>query len=353
MLARANHKMSIPRFVRGLAAAKVLRRYRPLLVNIEPTHRCNLACTFCDKASSRATDMDTQQGLRLIDELADAGTCSVCFDGGEPLLHPGIGDFVARARGHRMRVALSTNGILIPKRLDVVANVDVVKVSLDGNEQQHDQGRGAGAYRRALAGVRAARERGISIILRMTVGAHNLDGWQSVLEEATRLGCKAIFQPATGSIMDQAAPPGSHSAAAQPYREVIDALMAAQRAGAPVANNKVCLQHLRWWPEPREVSFCAGGRIQAAISPEGWIYPCGRWGRHRAAPNAFTSGVKTAFAALAKPEAKECGNCWCTLTLASCFLWRLDPRLMQDLSIGATQRRAPGCIGSPAPRPLL
>jgi MoaA/NifB/PqqE/SkfB family radical SAM enzyme len=88
-------------------------------------------------------DMNTRRALQLIDELADAGTCSVCFDGGEPLLHPDIGDIVARARHRRLRVALSTNGILIPKRLDVVANVNVVKVSLDGNESQHDQGRGS------------------------------------------------------------------------------------------------------------------------------------------------------------------------------------------------------------------
>lgn len=44
------------------------------------------------------------------------------------------------------------------------------------------------------------------------------------------------------------------------------------------------------------------------MSSADYAVACGRWGRHRPAPNAFASGVKAAFAALAKPTAKDCGN---------------------------------------------
>ena len=315
------------RFARSLLMARLLGRRRPLLVNIEPTHRCNLACSFCDKASPHAPQMETPRALRLIDELAAAGTCSICFDGGEPLVHPDIGKLIARARARGLRVAMSTNGILIPKRIDELAGVSVLKVSLDGDQEQHDCGRGVGAYQRALAGVQAARQRGIDVALRMTLASHNVDGWPAMLRMAQALGCKALFQPAIGSVMDQAIPAGVHSAEVTRYRAAIDGIARAQRAGAPVANERVCLQHLRAWPEPRRVRFCAGGRIEAAIGPDGKMFPCGRYGRHRNAPNVFTAGAKAAFAALVPPT--DCANCWCTLTLATCYLWRLDPRLVQ------------------------
>lgn len=314
------------RFTARLLAAR-LRRPRPLLVNIEPTHRCNLACTFCDKTSPEAAQMETGRALQLIDDLAAAGTCSVCFDGGEPLFHPGIGDMIARAKERGLRVALSTNGTLIPQRLQVLGGVSVLKISLDGNEQQHDCGRGKGAYRRALVGAKAAIDFGLTIALRMTLAEHNTDGWKSVLEVASDLGCKALFQPAIGSVTDQSAPPGAHSANPARYRTAIDAIRAARRAGAPVGNEVVCLDHLRSWPEARPVPFCAGGRIQAAIGPDGSIYPCGRYGRHLPAPNVFANGVEAAFHSLERP--RQCANCWCTLTLATCFLWRLDPRLLR------------------------
>jgi len=315
------------RFARRLFSARVLHRYRPLLVNIETTLRCNLACTFCDKASPHGPQMDTERACGLIDDLADSGTCSVCFDGGEPLLHPGIGHIIAHARRRGLRVALSTNGTLIPERPEAWQEANVIKISLDGLEEQHDAGRGPGAFRRACAGARFARQHGKHVILRMTIGAHNVGAWAGALAIAKELDCPILFQPAVGSILDGDIALAEHSADAQRYRDDMHGIALAHKAGEPIANERVCLEHLRHWPEPRPVPFCAGGRIQAAIDPEGRIFPCGRFGRTASAPNVFTQGVRAAFAALARPT--ECENCWCTLTLATCFLWRLDPRLLR------------------------
>jgi MoaA/NifB/PqqE/SkfB family radical SAM enzyme len=315
------------RLALGLVSGRILRRYRPLLVNIETTLRCNLACTFCDKRSPQGTQMDTGRACRLIDELADAGTCSVCFDGGEPLLHPGIGEIIAQARRRGLRVALSTNGTLIPQCPEAWEQAHVIKISLDGVEEQHDAGRGQGAFRRACAGVRFARQRGKHVVLRMTIGAHNVDSWRGALAIAKELDCPILFQPAVGSTLDGNVVFASHSADVQRYREAMRDIIEAQRAGEPVANERVCLDYLRHWPDPQPVPFCAGGRIQAAIDPEGRIFPCGCLGRSAPAPNVFTQGVRAAFAELARP--RSCQNCWCSLTLATCFLWRLDPRLLR------------------------
>jgi len=331
------------KMMRGILASRVLGHHRPLLVNIEPTHRCNLDCVFCDKASGQGAQMGTADALALIDDLARAGTLSVCFDGGEPLVHPGLGEMVARAKGHGMRVALSTNGTLLKERADELADVDVVKVSLDGPEEVHDAGRGNRAFVRAVEGVRAVRELGIPVSLRMTLARHNLSHWSDVLALATELGTNALFQPAIGSLLDLSVPPSEASPEPEEYRSVIDAIIRSKRSGAPVANELACLRMLRRWPLPAPVPHCAGGRIEVAIGPEGGMYPCGRVGRRDAAPNVFEVGVAESTRRLVRPEG--CANCWCTLTLAVCVMYGLDFRLVTDRWWGGTRGAERCCEG--------
>ena len=308
----------------GVIQSRVFGRHAPLFVNIEPTHVCNLACTFCDKHEGET--MKTEDGVRLLEELAAAGTVSVCFDGGEPLAHPGIGTLVQTGRRLGLAVALSTNGTLIPRRIDAIKDANVVKISIDGPEAIHDRGRASGNWKKALAGARRAKEAGIWVAIRMTIAEHNVGHHREVLRIAEDLGVQALFQPAIGSLFDASRHEAAHSPHVQAYRASIDDLIELKRRGAPVANEFVALQHLRTWPEPNPVPFCGGGRVMAAIGPEGGIYPCGRVGRDQPAPNAIHEGVERAFDGVLRPT--DCASCWCTLTLSNCYAYRFDPRLL-------------------------
>ena len=312
---------------RGVIASRVLGQHRPLFVNIEPTHRCNLDCDYCDKTGPRGPQMTTTQALELIEDLADAGTISVCFDGGEPLVHPGIGDMVKAARARGLAVSISTNGILIPKKIAEIQSANFVKISVDGPPAIHDSARGEGSYEKALIGARVAKEHGMTVAIRMTLAEHNVRMHRHVLAVAKELGVLALFQPAIGSLFDASNHAAAHSPHVAAYRETIDDLIALKEAGAPVANEFVALRHLRRWPEPAPVPFCGGGRVIAAVGPEGGIYPCGRVGRDQDAPNVFERGAKDAFADVLRPT--DCASCWCTLTLANCFAYRFDPRLLE------------------------
>jgi MoaA/NifB/PqqE/SkfB family radical SAM enzyme len=314
------------RLAAGMMSSRVLGHHRPLMVNIEPTHRCNLECTYCDKVDAHSPQMETEAALRMIDELAEIGTLSVCFDGGEPLVHPGIERFVRRAKSHGFRVSMSTNGLLIKRKLKVLDYVDVVKVSIDGPSDVHDAGRGEGSFEGAMEGVRLAVRAGCSVAIRMTLAEHNVAHYPAVIAIAEELGIRALFQPAIGNIMNGADPPAAHSAAVDAYRAAIDDLMRRKRAGEPIGNEMLCLDHLRNWPEPKPVPFCSGGRVEVAIGPDGGMFPCGRTGRNDPAPNVFEVGVKRAFEHVMRPT--DCANCWCTLTVAGCYLYRGDVRLL-------------------------
>lgn len=315
------------RLALGMLGSRLLARHRPLLVNIEPTHRCNLDCVYCDKVDPKSPQMETSAALHLLDELAALGTLSVCFDGGEPLVHPGIEQLVRRAKTHGMRVAMSTNGMLLPRKPRVLDCVDVVKISIDGPAHVHDQGRGRGSFEKSMNGARLALAAGCKVALRMTLAAHNVAYFEDVIRFAKELGIVALFQPAIGNIMNGSDAPAAHSAEVDGYRAAIDELMRLKRAGEPIGNERVCLEHLRNWPEPTPVDRCSGGRVEVAIGPDGGMYPCGRTGRNQPAPNVFEVGAAAAFEEVLRPT--DCQNCWCTLTVAGCFLYGGNLRLLE------------------------
>src|SRR5687768_677862 len=172
------------RLASRMLQSRVLSRHRPLLVNIEPTHRCNLDCVYCDKVDPKSPQMDTNAALRLLDDLAALGTLSVCFDGGEPLVHPGIEQLVRRAKTHGLRVSMSTNGMLLRRKPRVLDCVDVVKISIDGPAHVHDAGRGRGSFEKSMDGARFAVAAGCKVAIRMTLAAHNVAYFPDVIREA-------------------------------------------------------------------------------------------------------------------------------------------------------------------------
>lgn len=144
--------------------------------------RCNLRCMHC-YADSRDQDYDgeinTNEGLKLIDDLAEFGVPTLLFSGGEPLLRNDIWTLAEHARARGIRTVLSTNGILID---DTTAGrirdagFSYVGVSIDGIGERHDRIRGKdGAFKEAIGGIRACRAAGIRVGLRFTIHRLNYD----------------------------------------------------------------------------------------------------------------------------------------------------------------------------------
>lgn len=155
--------------------------------------RCNLRCVHCYSQSRDMAydgELSFDEGMRLIDDLADFGVPVLLFSGGEPLLHPHLFDYIAHARVLGMRAVISTNGTLITaevaERLKAFG-LSYVGVSLDGLEETNDRFRGqAGAFQQALAGIRQCREAGIKVGLRFTMNRRNvqdIDGIFDLLEQ--------------------------------------------------------------------------------------------------------------------------------------------------------------------------
>lgn len=106
--------------------------------------RCNLRCQYClpaevfgDDFRFRALDelLSFEQMARLVDAFVALGVEKIRLTGGEPLLRPGMPDFIALLRQAHTAVdlALTTNGLRLAPMAETLkaAGLDRVNISLD------------------------------------------------------------------------------------------------------------------------------------------------------------------------------------------------------------------------------
>lgn len=144
------------------------------------TQACNLRCVHCyahAKAAGGPDELTTEQGMALIDDLADFGAPVMLFSGGEPLVRPDLTRLIKHAVGRGMRAVISTNGTLItPDKAVELKDLGLsyVGISLDGLEAVNDRFRGVdGAFRKAVAGIKNCRRAGLKVGLRFTINKRN------------------------------------------------------------------------------------------------------------------------------------------------------------------------------------
>ncbi len=92
----------------------------PLIVSYTITKACNLRCLHCHVSAREPmpNEMNLQEAMQAIDEMADLGTRAIIFSGGEPLLRK---DFVLDLANYCADAgiipALLTNGILLDSKV--------------------------------------------------------------------------------------------------------------------------------------------------------------------------------------------------------------------------------------------
>ncbi len=174
--------------------------------------RCNLHCRHCyaQGGSGGTEELSSEEGRRLIDDLADFGVPVLLFSGGEPLLRADIMALIAYARERGLRAVLSSNGALITPATAAQLKelgLSYAGISLDGLESAHDRLRGVnGAFRQALAGIRHCREAGIKVGLRVTMHRGNLADLPGLFdllyqERVPRICCYHLVGAGRGAAM--------------------------------------------------------------------------------------------------------------------------------------------------------
>lgn len=298
-------------------------RPRPLHVNYELTHQCNLDCVYCDRHSPRPDELTFPQVQAALEGLLAAGMSTISIDGGEPLTHPRVDVIVAWLADRGVTVRMNTNGILVPRKRETVRRLSKVKISLDGPREVHDALRGAGAYNRAVRGVTVARELGVRVELTCTVACHNEQYLESLLDLAGVLGAVVVFQPARNSLfVGEERDGSSFTLPPDRLRAAFARLEDLKRAGRPVGNRWASLRHFRHAPDDTDIP-CTAGLVEVTMDPAGNLYHCGQVRRGSSPGNVVRLGVAEAFERMPR---FACRQCWCARQVEGNYLWggRLD-----------------------------
>lgn len=293
----------------------------PLNVMIALTDDCTSDCGYCDIPARAHPSLSTERLRRVLDELAARGTCRVGFWGGEPLLRADLAELIAHARQLGMWVSLVSNGDLVPRHIDRIADLDHLLLSLDGAEEAHDRQRTKGSHARVLDALDAARSAGIPAWTLTVLTRHNLDDVAWLVDLAQARGHRAAFQ-----VLHHAeALDGGRGSALHPdnsdLRAILEWLKTAKKAGRPVANSLWQLDQLLRWPDlqrpapVRDASAptCLGGRLFFNIDTAGEVYPCSLLiggaedtPPSMPPPSVATGDVAEALAAVPEPPCNRC-----------------------------------------------
>jgi len=172
---------------------------------------------------------------------------------GEPLVHPALDQLLGEAARLHFRVAIVTNGTLLPEKAQILlASEALYKVSISLHSLEANGGLSPGAYlEEAVAFARQAEQKGIVTVFRLW----NLDGetpGQNRLNDAFLERIEAAF-------------PGPHPLLRKGLR----------------MSEKIWVEEGKRFdwpdlslPERDDVRFCLGLRDQIGVLCDGTVVPC-------------------------------------------------------------------------------
>lgn len=170
------------------------------------TEGCNLACRHCwlaprfDPTATRAPVLPVEALERAIAEARPLGLRGVKLTGGEPLLHPRIGEVLDVVEREGLTLNVETNGTLLTpelaRRLGDMKEPRPphVSVSLDGAvAETHDAVRGVeGAFDGATRAVRSLVEAGVRTQVIFTLMRANEPQLEDVMALVKGLGAGSL-----------------------------------------------------------------------------------------------------------------------------------------------------------------
>jgi MoaA/NifB/PqqE/SkfB family radical SAM enzyme len=272
----------------------------PLWVCLEVTRRCNISCAGCfthcrqgrspRPAAPGVRDLDDGVVESLCRDLPRLGTRAVVLVGdGEPLLHQGLGQLIARLARTGLRVELFTNGTLLDEeRAALLAASGLARIWVSVwavDEAEHalcHPGVAAATLSRRREGiarlVQLCRKRGFGapeVALQMPLNRRTAANLGSRISLTRAMAVQRVglgfFRDAGGAYQGLMIGPGDHEALAPGLRD-----FARQLDAAGIAHNlEEFLDQAAAGPGYWRRSPCYAGWYAADILADGTVLACG------------------------------------------------------------------------------
>jgi MoaA/NifB/PqqE/SkfB family radical SAM enzyme len=198
--------------MQGTSIINTYKRYRTLqtdvihalpVVILMPHSACNCRCVMCDiwKDNKNLKQLTADDISGLLSSLKKFGTQQVVMSGGEAMLHPNFFKLCEILKKAGIKVGLLTTGLSIKANTEqLLAFVDDLIISLDGDEQLHDAIRNIPhAFQKVKEGVEHIKRirPGYRVSARTVIHRLNFRNWQAIINAAKQMGINQIsFLPA-------------------------------------------------------------------------------------------------------------------------------------------------------------
>ena len=244
--------------------AEMNRRLVPYGVSLELTARCNLDCVHCYHVRSDRAELDGDEVVRVLDELAALGTMELTLTGGEPLTRPdfpSILEYAVKTTGFSVKI-FSNLILLTPEYADILASfpLNSFETTLLGPDAAlHDRLTGhRGSFDATVGAIRMLKERGIRVSAKSIAMRPNIHALGALYDLARSLDIPFRHDDCLFVEWD-----GTRKPLALQVSD--DELVRLRRkSGADIP--------------PRPV-ICNIGRSVMSIAPDGSVYPCGAFPR--------------------------------------------------------------------------
>jgi MoaA/NifB/PqqE/SkfB family radical SAM enzyme len=253
------------------------------VLQVHPTRRCNLLCDHCYSMSGPAEreDLPLEILLTCLEDAFALGYRQLAVSGGEPLLYKPLIDLLAHARHLGMLNTVTTNGTLItPNRWKLIAPlVDVLAISIDGREQEHDEiRRQAGAFARTIANLDIIRESGVPFGFIFTLTQFNVDSLEFVVRLAAEAQARSVqVHPLTLHGRAALTMPSSRPDGIELVAAMLEAVRLGQELGVPVTVDALSSEQLLLYRQHlvpnRPVKRLTDVASVLVVEPDGSVVP--------------------------------------------------------------------------------
>ena len=263
----------------------LIRRTRPISIQLELTYACNNTCGFCYNNLDETGSPKTIPYERLRIVLADMrgyGVFSINFNGGEPLLYANFFDLAQLCSELGFDIHLNTNATLIDENTaaHIAKFFPAVCSSLHGaTPDKHDfvVGR-TGAFAQTVAGIKHLIAKNVYVAVNVTVTKQNQDDIGAILQLLSSLGVGTLLlsRVLTNDRAIAVSDEEFLNAIETVYRFQTEGRTPFARIGLPQP-----FPPCRIGSHSKLVNFicesnvpCSAGLATARITPEGDITPC-------------------------------------------------------------------------------
>lgn len=162
--------------------------FSPTRIYFEITNGCNLRCKTCFNASAKPhpNEMDTETAQKCLSGLRSDHVFDIRFSGGEITTRPNWFKEVNCAKLLGFAVSVNTNGVYKhPETIDQLAalGVEQITVSIDGNQQHHDQNRGKRTHARSLKTLQTLKAKGAILRTNTVLTTLSINDAETIIQD--------------------------------------------------------------------------------------------------------------------------------------------------------------------------